>query len=504
MRPEPSANCGPNNFGDCQPVDVRHPERFYLPPRRNLPQTDRFRYIIPANLQCQSCTLQWRWWTANSGVGANDYCCYWNQISRAGWNSGNFHGYFSGCPCGSNQAKGVEQFVGCSDVRVLAAPTPPPAPPVCVPAPAPAPTPPPPPQKYEYVGCASGLAANWTRPGGDVPTTIAGVQECRDQCIQAGYEFFGFECPHDNSEVHCQCGNHSDPENTPLPDWDCSGKCVQNHCTGPFIVIGDIGMYYMGGASRGSVYKTGEVTPTPQPTPEPTPVPTPAPPTPQPIPQLYAYHGCFLSLGWTRVPNQPTTTAGVQECRDQCNQAGYEFFSFECPHDGGRVACQCGSEPGSSLLPDSDCDGGHVENHCTGPFIVTGATGTYRMGAAWRGSVYQTAADPTHPTPVPTPQPTPVPTPQPTPRPTPQPTPAPPPACCKWSENCSGSCASGYCSQSKSDCIACGGAWCQGSSPVASSASFGQRWRPELEGRASLKIAAKHEGGLQQAEAQST
>merc|ERR1719336_3210763 len=86
IRAEPPADCVPNDSRtDCQPIDVRHPERFYLPPRRNLPQTDRFRYIIPDGLECQECVLQWRWWTGNSGLGANDYCCYWNQIGAQGW-----------------------------------------------------------------------------------------------------------------------------------------------------------------------------------------------------------------------------------------------------------------------------------------------------------------------------------------------------------------------------------------------------------------------------------
>merc|ERR1719246_117076 len=61
--------------------------------------------------------------------------------------------------------------------------------------------------------------------------------------------------------------------------------------------------------------------------------------------------------------------------------------------------------------------------------------------------------EPPVPTPVPTPQPTPPP-------PTPQPTPAPAPSCCKWSGNCGGTCASGYCSQSSGDCSGCGGTWC--------------------------------------------
>jgi len=144
MRAEPAADCVPNDSRpDCQPVDVRHPERFYLPPR-SAPNPSSFRYIIPADLSCESCTLQWRWWVANSGVGANDYGCYWDQIDAAGWNSNNYHGYFSGHPCGSNQAQNVEQFFGCSDISVLpGGPTP--APTTAAPTPAPPPSPAPPP-----------------------------------------------------------------------------------------------------------------------------------------------------------------------------------------------------------------------------------------------------------------------------------------------------------------------------------------------------------------------
>merc|ERR1719476_199351 len=149
IRAEPPVDCVPNDSRtDCKPIDVRHPERFYLPPRRNLPQTDKFRYIVPYGLSCGSCTLQWRWWTANSAVGADDYGCYWDQIDAAGWNSNRFHGYFSGHPCGSQQARNVEQFTGCSDITVLPggptpAPQPTPAPPpTTTPQPTPAPPPP--------------------------------------------------------------------------------------------------------------------------------------------------------------------------------------------------------------------------------------------------------------------------------------------------------------------------------------------------------------------------
>merc|ERR1740121_168762 len=56
-------------------------------------------------------------------------------MAAQGWNHNNYHGsFFTGCPCGSNQAKGVEQFVGCSDIRVLpGAPTPAPPPPTPAP-----------------------------------------------------------------------------------------------------------------------------------------------------------------------------------------------------------------------------------------------------------------------------------------------------------------------------------------------------------------------------------
>merc|ERR1740129_2315063 len=70
------------------------------------------------------------------------------------------------------------------------------------------------------------------------------------------------------------------------------------------------------------------------------------------------------------------------------------------------------------------------------------------------------------PTPMPTPQPTPVPTPQPTPVPTPAPTPAP---CCKWSSNCGGSCATGYCASSGANCRGCGGTWCARAASVLAS-----------------------------------
>jgi len=100
---------------------------------------------------------------------------------------------------------------------------------------------------------------------------------------------------------------------------------------------------------------------------------------------------------------------------------------------------------------------------------------------------------PAPPTPEPTEAPTPAPTtapptPQPTPAPpTPQPTPAPAPSCCKWSGNCGGSCASGYCSTSKANCKGCGGTWCAPAALASSDPSSGASFQSSM-----LKAVAKH------------
>merc|ERR1719330_728 len=79
-------------------------------------------------------------------ISKRDYCCYWEQLDALGWNSAPFHGYFDGCPCGSNRNAQVEIFYGCSDVNVKpAGPTPQPTPAPPTPAPVPTPAPPPPP-----------------------------------------------------------------------------------------------------------------------------------------------------------------------------------------------------------------------------------------------------------------------------------------------------------------------------------------------------------------------
>ena len=88
---------------------------------------------------------------------ASDYGCFWDQIKSAGWSSNNWHGYYSGHPCGSGSTcgGGGEQFINCADIRVLSsvptpqptpAPTPQPTPAAPTPPPTPAPPTPQPPQ----------------------------------------------------------------------------------------------------------------------------------------------------------------------------------------------------------------------------------------------------------------------------------------------------------------------------------------------------------------------
>jgi len=169
IRAEPPSDCIPNDSRtDCQPVDNLHPERFYLPPKRGGAQTDKFRYIIPEDLSCNECLLQWKWWTGNTMIAKRDYCCYWNQLDAAGWDSGRFHGYFDGCPCGSNSNANVEIFYGCSDVTVLpGGPTPAPPPPTPAPPtpPTPAPTTPAPtPAPPAPAQCCTGQGGSCNAP----------------------------------------------------------------------------------------------------------------------------------------------------------------------------------------------------------------------------------------------------------------------------------------------------------------------------------------------------
>jgi len=43
------------------------------------------------------------------------------------------------------------------------------------------------------MSCKSGGA--WSRPGGNVPATEEGVDQCAQICRDRGFKYFGLECP---------------------------------------------------------------------------------------------------------------------------------------------------------------------------------------------------------------------------------------------------------------------------------------------------------------------
>jgi len=153
----------------------------------------------------------------------------------------------------NNTAAPVNDCTACSKVPILE-PTPEPTPePTLEPTPEPTPE-----QRYEYVGCFEGNQVS--RPVPDVENSIEGVQNCRDGCASQGFEYFGFECPHDNGKkVICECGNGDAAKGgTSLPQQKCQefNDDSGGHCVGPFIRSGGIGTYILGAGHIGSLYRT--------------------------------------------------------------------------------------------------------------------------------------------------------------------------------------------------------------------------------------------------------
>mmetsp|Transcript_61364 Transcript_61364/g.113932 ORF Transcript_61364/g.113932 Transcript_61364/m.113932 type:complete len:685 (+) Transcript_61364:111-2165(+) len=117
-RADPPADCVPNDArGDCQPIQVEYPERWYLPPSAG---THTMRFKIPSDLSCTSCTLQWRWWTANSCIPAPNYGCFFDLMAAQGWDVSSWCGLDCG-ECGDYEpghyTRG-EEFRNCADVAV--------------------------------------------------------------------------------------------------------------------------------------------------------------------------------------------------------------------------------------------------------------------------------------------------------------------------------------------------------------------------------------------------
>lgn len=171
---------------------------------------------------------------------------------------------------------------------------------------------------YPFMGCF--FRTGYVRPYGDVPSTIEGVQQCRDRCHEGGFSFFGMECPHQGVKVHCQCGQSI--TGTHVEDSDCSGGLVRAHCKGPFVVSGSIGEYYLGAASTGSIYRTtGQAAPKPE-------------PTPVPQPTFIASGGCSPQGPWYDVKHGMSAEDCQASCEAdaQCNKC--EIAGARCEKSG--------------------------------------------------------------------------------------------------------------------------------------------------------------------------
>eukprot|EP00931_Biecheleriopsis_adriatica_P057193 TRINITY_DN3391_c0_g1_i1.p1 TRINITY_DN3391_c0_g1~~TRINITY_DN3391_c0_g1_i1.p1 ORF type:complete len:454 (+),score=53.08 TRINITY_DN3391_c0_g1_i1:91-1362(+) len=144
-RAAPMEDCVVNDpRGDCQPVDPKHPERWYLPPPGTQTQqagsnfTDDMapqypvanevhimRYTIPADLRCSSCTLQWYWSSGNSCYYDGDYFDYYELLDTLGWAVADRQPQISepwaNCDtkCCKTGGSFGEEFWNCADIAVL-------------------------------------------------------------------------------------------------------------------------------------------------------------------------------------------------------------------------------------------------------------------------------------------------------------------------------------------------------------------------------------------------
>jgi hypothetical protein len=137
-RADRNPSCGSETLGDCQYKNPKHPGRWYLPPpgsetpfvvrgndANKLKPTSPndevhvMRYMIPANVSCEHCTLQWYYATGNACAYDEDYLSFdpgfkfWN-FYKADWATAQN----SVCGPSGNGFFG-EEFWNCADVRVV-------------------------------------------------------------------------------------------------------------------------------------------------------------------------------------------------------------------------------------------------------------------------------------------------------------------------------------------------------------------------------------------------
>lgn len=129
-------SCGNSVIGDCQPINPKHPERWYLP----LPNSGgnwngtpidplsgevyAMRFAIPDDLACDHCTLQWYWATGNSCAYDEDYFLFdpgfqfWQQYKAGPWAT-----CANECCGPQGPGKWGEEFWNCADIKIVGSST---------------------------------------------------------------------------------------------------------------------------------------------------------------------------------------------------------------------------------------------------------------------------------------------------------------------------------------------------------------------------------------------
>lgn len=287
----------------CLPVDPRHKERFYVPPPNfDGTNTHRFYLKLPVGLSCAACTLQWRWWSANSCIPAPDYACFGSELAAKGysvaiWGLGNscLGGGCDRCGCG-------EEFRNCADVKIVpSGPTPPPTPaPPTPPTSAPTPAPP--------------------TPVAPSPTTPLG-----GSCVQ-----------NPDCSTNAWCNDPTYVTWCPLHDVS---QCPTPQC----MLDGNSGTEPSPMPSPVTPDPTLELEPEPEPEPEsePTEVPTPAPTTPAtPTPVPTQDSTPALTPRGVMCVATPALNRGVSDA--DCARCADGYKTWPCNED---ILCQCsGSE----------------------------------------------------------------------------------------------------------------------------------------------------------------
>jgi len=159
-RAEPDPSCGQGGSADCQPIDEKHPGRWYLPPKDETKAPNdgtkyhTMKYKIPTDLSCSHCTLQWYWASGNTCLYDEDYlgdAGYFvrnrDTFAKLGWDPADWCSNLGVCKTGGTFG---EEFWNCADIAVAGpggnpnpAPTPQPGPndnPNPAPTPQPAPS----------------------------------------------------------------------------------------------------------------------------------------------------------------------------------------------------------------------------------------------------------------------------------------------------------------------------------------------------------------------------